>query len=119
MQDHAGRTDLHGNAQHELTGPNSKGPESGAFLRDARGRRCSDRSAIGLRIRDVEGQPHDHKLTEYDARLYAGKYNRVLLRRAVRDVQSNQKSISWRSVPSIGGGPLAGGGGALTLTFMF
>ncbi len=48
-----------------------------------------------------DGSPADHDLSEYDARLYAGRYNRVLLRKAARDAIRMRKTES-RVVPFIG-----------------
>ncbi len=50
---------------------------------------------------DYDGAPTDHALSEYDARLYAGRYNRVLLRKAARDAIRMRKSES-RVVPFVG-----------------
>ena len=63
-----------------------------------------------------EGAPNDHLLTEYDARIYAEKHNRKLLRKSIHDVESTRKT-TWLK-PKVDGGPLAGGG-YLSLSFAF
>lgn len=71
---------------------------------------------MGLTASD--GTPYSHSLTEYDARVYAERYNRKLLRKTIVDVQSSQKT-SWLKLPKIDGGPLPNGGGHLSLSFTF
>lgn len=41
-----------------------------------------------------EGQPNDHHLSDAQARVYAAKYNRALLRKALRDVRDVHHQVS-------------------------
>jgi hypothetical protein len=73
-------------------------------------------AGLGLSESGLTG-PYDHLLTEYDARPYAERYNRKLLRKTIHDVESSQK-VSWLK-PKIDGGTMPGGGGYLALSFRF
>jgi hypothetical protein len=46
-----------------------------------------------------DGGTGDHRLTEYDARLYAARHNRALFKKAVRDVERNNAEPGARAEP--------------------
>lgn len=60
---------------------------------------------------DRDGAPTEHYLSDRDAVLYSGQYNRALLRKTVRDVEKSvQKSSTFRVQPLFWGTGLGLGG---------
>lgn len=54
-----------------------------------------------VELLDPDGDPVDHNLTDGDARLYAGRYNRAFLRKTVRDVGQSARGPSLQLRPWI------------------
>ena len=63
-------------------------------------------TTYGLAARN--GTPSDHNITKYDAELYVARYNRALLRKTVRDTQSQMRRLSavneWQLAPIVSPG---------------
>lgn len=58
-----------------------------------------------------DGEPRDHRLSEYDAKVYASKHNRALLRRVVKDVEGvNQDAATLELRPAVHLQPWVGAG---------
>ncbi|MBI5535405.1 MAG: hypothetical protein HY898_21935 [Deltaproteobacteria bacterium] len=62
-----------------------------------------------IALLNPNGKPDSHYLTDADARIYANRYNRSLLRKTVQDVKrSNAMGPSW--LPSVDLGTFGLGG---------